>query len=615
MNRSLRSECPGCGASLSFAGGDTVLAVCPYCTTTVVRQGGALIDRGKAAELFDDHSPIALQAVGTHDGKRFTVIGRMQFRYGRGIWNDWQLRFDDGSTASLSDDNGVYLLLRLLPGDESALPDAAALQLDEQVVLHGVAARVSNIEAAHLIALEGELSFDVAVDSDWRIVDLRAGDGSVFSLMQLGQPPGALRVLRGRPVSLEALAMSGLREQFVRTLQVRAFACPHCAAPVQARLTTAQTITCPSCASILDLGAGVGAQVNHVLQQRLPNWILKPGSEGLLAGVRWTVLGVQRREGRDDEDRFTWDEYLLWHPQQGFRFLTLDQGHWSLTSITQAPVTVGLDRFGRGIAQCEGRHYDQFATYTSKTLAVQGEFFWQVRRDDACTHTDFIAPPHGLYREQTANEVVWSLASAVSPGELRDGFGLAADALPAPEGIAPLGPVPPSRRRRYWQIAALSAMLMVLAHMALWVMAVNEPLASATLAAPGAQRTHALTIPPGREGNVAIALSSQLSDAALSVRGVLQPVEGTGTRELQEVLSYYSGTDADGEWSEDSRSARMVFASTPAGRYQLQLSSLAGDGTPAPVLYSVVHDTSSRAGCCQLGWRRWRWHCSWGCAV
>ena len=57
--------CPSCGAPVRFRGATSIVAVCPFCKSTLVREGVKLEDIGKQAELLEDHSPIRIGAEGT----------------------------------------------------------------------------------------------------------------------------------------------------------------------------------------------------------------------------------------------------------------------------------------------------------------------------------------------------------------------------------------------------------------------------------------------------------------------------------------------------------------------------------------------------------------------
>ncbi len=82
--RSYRAPCPGCGAPVEFRSAQSTHAVCGFCQSTVLRQGETLLRIGKMAELFDDHSPLQLQASGIWNNKPFTLVGRLQYKYAEG---------------------------------------------------------------------------------------------------------------------------------------------------------------------------------------------------------------------------------------------------------------------------------------------------------------------------------------------------------------------------------------------------------------------------------------------------------------------------------------------------------------------------------------------------
>ena len=114
--RYYRAPCPGCGAPVEFKSAQSTHAVCGYCQSTVVRSGEVLTRLGKMAELFDDHSPLQLMASGRiqQGGKDvpFTLIGRLQYKGDAGVWTEWAAFLNDGTLATLGEDNGAYVFTR-----------------------------------------------------------------------------------------------------------------------------------------------------------------------------------------------------------------------------------------------------------------------------------------------------------------------------------------------------------------------------------------------------------------------------------------------------------------------------------------------------------------------
>ena len=117
--RSYTAPCPGCGAPVEFKSAQSIYAVCPYCQSTVVRDGDVLKRIGKMAEVFDDYSPLQLGASGKMplDGKDvpFMLVGRAQYKGEQGSWNERNAILPDGSLATLSEDNGNFVFTRGAP--------------------------------------------------------------------------------------------------------------------------------------------------------------------------------------------------------------------------------------------------------------------------------------------------------------------------------------------------------------------------------------------------------------------------------------------------------------------------------------------------------------------
>ena len=104
------ANCPSCGAPVRFRGAASIVAICEFCRSTLVRQGAALENIGTMTEVIEDASPLQLGTEGRYKGLHFALIGRIQYRYESGAWNEWYCLFDDQRTGWLSDAMGNYLV-------------------------------------------------------------------------------------------------------------------------------------------------------------------------------------------------------------------------------------------------------------------------------------------------------------------------------------------------------------------------------------------------------------------------------------------------------------------------------------------------------------------------
>lgn len=201
-------NCPACGASVIFQSPASILAVCEYCASTLVRQDKNLEDIGKMAELQRDGSPLQLRAEGRYRGQHFTVIGRIQLRYENGLWNEWYLLFDDFRDGWMGETEGTYAISFLAKVGE-ALPRLEDLRPGASVTLRGQPYEVTNLEKATCLAGEGELPASIAPGYSATVVDL-AGDGNRFATLDYSEDPPL--AFLGEYVEFEQLHFSGLRE-------------------------------------------------------------------------------------------------------------------------------------------------------------------------------------------------------------------------------------------------------------------------------------------------------------------------------------------------------------------------------------------------------------------
>ena len=422
--RYYRAPCPGCGAPVEFKSAQSTHAVCPYCQSTVVRSGEVLERIGKMAELFDDHSPLQLMASGRIqlDGQDqpFTLIGRLQYQGDAGTWTEWVAFLQDGSLASLGEDNGAYVFTRPMdPGRE--MPEAERFRLGTTTAINGKPYSVAFSGQAHLLSAQGELPQLPPLGQPFAMVELRSDDGEVLSIDYGSQPP---HVERGRSVELEDLHLQGLKDESVKEEKGgRQFNCPHCGAPVQVKLSSTKSITCGSCKSLIDLGSGVGKELLVAEQHEPVRLVLPLGSRGKLQGVSWQIVGFQHRMGQEpgDDEQFGWSEYLLYHKKRGFAFLVDSEDGWSMVRpTTGAPVVAS----GGRSATYLGKTYQLQSSYNAETDYVLGEFYWQVERGQKTSNRDFASAKGLLSMEQTPNEITWSSGDKLASDTVAKAFGM-----------------------------------------------------------------------------------------------------------------------------------------------------------------------------------------------
>jgi hypothetical protein len=411
QQRAYRAPCPGCGAPVEFRSAQSTHAVCGYCQSTVVRDGDTLSRIGKMAELFNDFSPLQLQASGVWQGRNFTLVGRLQYQYAQGTWTEWYAVLDDGSPAFLSEDNGAYVF-GLPTSLQRAVPPAGNFRVGATTAINAKPFSVASNERVSLLSAQGELPRLPALGAPFAMVELRSADGEVLSIDYGAEAGGGAPALSlGRAVLLEDLKLSGLKDESAKDESGRQFSCPNCGAPVEVTLAGSKSITCRSCNSIIDLTQGTGAALKHAIQDEPVSPLIALGTTGRLSGAQWQVVGFQHRMGYEPDDpdeHFGWDEYLLYNQKRGFTFLVDAEDGWSLVKpVTGAPIF----KPGANTAVYLKSNYRLQSSYRAETTYVAGEFYWQVERGQKTFNRDFITGSALLSQEETPNEITWSSGS------------------------------------------------------------------------------------------------------------------------------------------------------------------------------------------------------------
>ena len=578
------ANCPSCGAAISFQSAVSILTVCAYCKSTLIRHDLELENLGRMAKLLPDPSPIQLGTEGVYRKVRFTVVGRIQLRYSQGLWNEWYLLFENQRGGWLGETLGNYAVTFLIQPPEP-LPPFSELRAGQNVSLKGRAFQVTNIESARCIAGEGELPIRVGPGHDAPVVDLQAG-GNVFATLDYSEDPPLVFV--GEQVRFDDLKLTRLREakpagwEPDAGIQAESFQCPGCGSSLTIRAKGhTETLACGTCGSIIDITDPNFRILSKFKAQIQHEPLIPLGARGKLAGVEYEAIGYLRRcvtvEGVDYE----WSETLLFHRQQGFRWLVEYNGHWSLAqTTTEPPRATGYGAQGRATHQ--NQIYRHFQTAAAKVSYVLGEFYWRVKVGERCEISDYIAPPFQLSQEKTDREIVWSQAEYVEPETIKTAFQLE-QPLPTRIGVGPNQPSPyDAQRPKFRRLRWLFLGLLLLGQIATLALSSDQRVHQQTFVFDTETRDKTLTSElfalSGRDSNVVIRAETNLNNNWIYLDLALIERETGASYAIGREIEYYQGVDEGERWSEGSASDEAVLSGIPAGIYYL---SVEGELPPA----------------------------------
>ncbi len=201
------SNCPNCGAKITFQWSSSVQTVCEYCKSILVRTDVDLKRVGEVADLPPDISPIQLNTEGIYKSKSFVVTGRILYGYGQGGWNEWHLAMNDGTSAWLSDAQEEYAVSFLVSGQK--LPAEPQLQVGQEFNWNGNSYSLSVITRARYRGVQGELPFEYWDKTDVTFADFRSTTRK-FATLDYSDTDPVLYL--GEFVEFEDLKMKNLRQ-------------------------------------------------------------------------------------------------------------------------------------------------------------------------------------------------------------------------------------------------------------------------------------------------------------------------------------------------------------------------------------------------------------------
>lgn len=622
----VQANCPSCGGQVLFKTGSSVVVVCEYCHSVVARTDRGLEDVGRVAEVVDSGSPLEVGLRGVVRGVAFELTGRAQLQHAAGgTWDEWYAALADGRWGWLAEAQGrFYLTFQIQVPDPRAIPHLDQLQLGQPVtaIPTQIPLVVAEKGQARMLAAEGEIPYLLTPGESYYYADL-SGQGGVFGTLDYGEHPPSVFV--GREVTLDELGLAGAqrtREREARRVSASRLNCPSCAGPLELRAPDqTQRVTCPNCGSLLDVNHGEYRYLK-TLKPTGPPPSIPIGSTAEFEGQPMTVIGFMVRSVTFGGTRYFWQEYLLYNPAVGFRWLVESDQHWSYVRTLQ-PAEVSEPTPGK-TAHYDGKTFKIFQDAPARVEHVAGEFYWRVEVGERVRATDFVRPPLMLSKEVSgggggkrqpgqleAEEINWSLGTYVPVKEIRKKFNVE---LQPPHTIAPNQPFRHKAVYGYWLVLLFLTLLIgafvvvTSPRTRIFEATYNlqpqpSPAATPTPPPPGSsgaalrayteavRRQLAQTSARGAmnsEGsqviftdafelrgrqNVRVSGATNVDNNWLYVAGDLINEETGLVQQFQLPIEFYSGVEDGEAWTEGGKADDVTLPALPAGRYTMRLEA------------------------------------------
>ncbi len=480
------AACPSCGAPVEFASAGSVMAVCEYCQTTVIREGDSLKAQGKQSLTLEDYSPLQVGSVGRFGDTDFAIIGRIQYRYEQGVWNEWYVQFTDGRNGWLSEALGQYSLT--FEGVPAHLPSYNELAINDTVTFDGVVYRVTDRRSADAIAGEGELPY--VVDSGWRTWVIDAQFMRQFITLDYGDSSenGLPTVYQGQAVDLADLDMQLLKDdrqinaaagqaglddgldddldddlgdpedsvdlddaanpaasQTNNQIIISKIECPNCGSPVPYIEGKTDFIICPACHTESKLtGSTAEMLAMHSTMQSfvstLPLGAKARIADADLAGVKPFATSQSQSQSSNNSNNpaSAYHDYvvigIMRLNEVGERALWTEYLLYSLSDgflwLSEESSGWFVSRVLSEMPQVHGNTlvYDNrqwhllYESYQNRVIFAIGAFNWQVKVNDQNTLMDYGNGDAVITSEQTEREITYTIAQPLPYNQLKQWF-------------------------------------------------------------------------------------------------------------------------------------------------------------------------------------------------
>ena len=599
----IEASCPACGGPITFKIGSSVVVVCEFCNSVVARGDRALEDLGKVADLAETGSPLDIGLRGSYRGVSFELTGRAQLGHeAGGVWDEWYAAFADGKWGWLAEAQGrFYITFQQSMPEQSLLPPFEMLELGEPVaaIAGSVPLMVAEKGEANALGAKGEIPYRLTPGETYYYADL-SGPGGAFATLDYSETPA--QVFIGREVTLADLSLAAIGpgpEREVRRVSALHLSCPQCGGALDLRAPDkTERVTCPNCGSLLDVSHGKLEFLKALGQPKVAP-IIPIGSVGQFGNDKLTVIGFMQRSVEFEGVRYFWEEYLLYEPQVGFRWLVRSDDHWNFVqSVPPGEVTAS----GRNVYY-GGKRFKLYQDAIARVEHVMGEFYWKVTTEELVKTADYVCPPLMLSMEVPmsvfpgedagageepkkrqrkkakpagfeSGEINWSLGAYLNRGDVEKAFGI--KGLPKPSKVAPNQLFPNKAVYKYWLfffVATLVFGLFVMSTGSHQKIFENTYQFEALKAADGSQTVFSEAFPVAGGKNLRIAARGTVDNSWLYVEGDLID-ETTGlVQSFSMPVEYYHGVEDGESWSEGDQSPDIFISALPEGKYTLRLEA------------------------------------------
>jgi len=342
--------------------------------------------------------------------------------------------------------------------------------------------------------------------------------------------------------------------------------CPNCGSPISQFNPTAQTIVCNTCGSYVAVGAGdpeVTGKSRKLPQSPVP---IEFGKEITVDGNTYMVLGRVMYQGWDDEDRWSWNEWMVGAEDGRMLWLSYDEKGFSIFTKQRfrQPFNIQSDR----VLEYKDQQIPIRERYPAKIVGAEGELTWRAQENERLFVAEGARGGKRYSVQKSEEELEVYEGRGVSEREIATAF----DDAPWMERIE-------TRERRQGNRKLIGAMCVIFAFIGLaagiMLSALGDPAVenqTITLMADGAS----IDIPynvPGRPSRVRMELRDTMPvNTFVDVDVTMFTPSEEESYLFSQSFYHETGVDSDGRWTERDYSGSNTFVPVESGNHQLRIA-------------------------------------------
>jgi len=577
-------KCPSCGAANDVTNPGVVMRVCDYCKTAMYWDSESVVSAGGKSLDLPPSSRFKVGGTGKISGQRFRVLGRLSYAHESGTWSEWFAEMQDGKIKWITEDEGE-LFIEEPVAVSTAIPRFEDLQPGSIIPINDKTGVVEEIGQARCLGGEGQIPFKVQIGETYPYADGAGADGSFSFGLEYDAETGAPTLFVGTALLLkEAKAKSDAREEPLEKVG-EIIRCPSCGKPYEGlKAPTTKMVVCQACGAVLELDE---AQARVVGKNKGPEpaFTFAVGAPITLEGTRYEVMGRLFYVEKDGGVEYRSYEYVLYHPEKGYLWLSAEDGHFTVSRVVHARVVIPPNATPKMWVKVGNEGFQFYESGIVALRWVDGALPWTAKVGEQTWYAHLIMPPDYADQERTGQEIELFRGRYLGREELQSG--LPKDfRLPAePSSVYSCQPyVVPRWLKGMGLIAVVFLSLNIV--LGLYALAADKamPLLAQQITAEQYKReymTNPFTV--ARDGAILeISGSAPLNNSWMSLDFGIVNSNDEVVSELYKDISYYYGRDSEGSWTEGSHTFRSSFKVSKAGTYRLLIHGSSGAGETGP---------------------------------